>query len=1106
MSNLPITIQMIVKRSLAHWRLLSALLIGVVLAVAVMASTVIYYDALRNLALSFSLSQHESEDVNLLISGERGPTTQQEYEKVDNFVERRISQTVHWFVRDRHHGVKSATFFLAFPGQEFSREESKDRAFFLFQDDLEKNIGIVEGRLPVDVVAEHGANPEVEVAIDARTADQFGLRVGDRLTTIPYWSDVNPQASVVVTGIMAPVDPGSEFWLLHDRAFLSPSSSFNFAPLFVSKRTFLEGVGNVFPKLTSTYVWLLAVDQGKLSGDNASLAKFHVETLEDELGSTLTSYRQETVLSTVLPDYERRLFFARVPIFIVMILIAAVVLYYVMALSSLLIEEHRNEVSLLRSRGASSFQILVVFVMEGLIIASLAVLIGPLIASGAISFLGVFPPFSTLSGGSVLSADLTKEAFYMSLVGGGLAFLTLLVPAIQASRIEIVQQKQHLSRPATAPFFQRYYLDILLLLIAILLFRQLAQQGSVLATEVFGEVVVDQFLLAFPAIVLLATAMILLRLFPLAMRGASHLLSSRLSVGLVLAIWQLSRNPTHYARLSLLLILTAGLGIFAASFGGTLERSHRERALYATGSDIRATGVVVGDSQLSASLAENVDGVSDTSLVYRGNGQVLSGFASHSYSILAMEPSSFPSIAWFREDFADRPVHDLIQSLPTLEPPQGIPLPEDSRELGVWVHPDKPQPDVVLQARLYDSNGRYFTYRLGELDFEGWRLLNAPLARQSRSGVAPAQPEAPLYLVSISIIQFEGQSELLSGSVNLDDLQIRLSDGQTRIIDGFDNINNWNVLKNTPQAATDSFKLSPEGGHDGTEAAVFLWSSGNPYLSRGVYLGAPLSPVPTIASDSFLKTTGHGVGEVVNVSVLGNRVPVELVSSVRYFPTLNPNRQLFLVADLQSLMSYVNISASFNDVQPNELWLSSDSQTIPNAEIIREIELQPFYYSQIIDREEEMEKFRLDPLVSAGWETLLFVAFAAVLLLSIVGYLIHTYISFRNRELEFALLRTMGLSLKQLMGLVWLEHAIIIFAGMALGAWMGGRLGTTIMPFLGNAEDGTKVLPPFVLEVDWLALGITYGVILFLFTCTIAAVIWFAQRIPLQRILRLGDM
>ena len=79
--------------------------------------------------------------------------------------------------------------------------------------------------------------------------------------------------------------------------------------------------------------------------------------------------------------------------------------------------------------------------------------------------------------------------------------------------------------------------------------------------------------------------------------------------------------------------------------------------------------------------------------------------------------------------------------------------------------------------------------------------------------------------------------------------------------------------------------------------------------------------------------------------------------------------------------------------------------------------------------------------------------------------------------MQFGLMRTVGFSMRQLITLVWLEQAIVIGAGMALGAEMGRRLGAIIMPFLSHNDRGTQVLPPFVLEIDWGTLAITYGFI-----------------------------
>ena len=103
------------------------------------------------------------------------------------------------------------------------------------------------------------------------------------------------------------------------------------------------------------------------------------------------------------------------------------------------------------------------------------------------------------------------------------------------------------------------------------------------------------------------------------------------------------------------------------------------------------------------------------------------------------------------------------------------------------------------------------------------------------------------------------------------------------------------------------------------------------------------------------------------------------------------------------------------------------------------------------------------------------------------------------------MMRTMGFTTRQLVSLMWLEQALVIAVGMALGTWMGGRLGVTIMPFLGHDDRGGQVLPPFVIEVGWQNLLVTFVAMGVIFTAIIIGVILFIRRMSLSRVLRLGD-
>ncbi len=1208
------------KRSLAHWRLLVSVVIGVLLAAAIMAGTVIYFDALRELALGNTLEELTTNETNILVKARRGPTSYKEYDKVSDLVNGEVDARIGGVLRDRIRGGKTSTFFLTVPGNEAAAGDDNSRSYFVFLPRLSQHVTLLpDGKNPQDQPLD---GPDgllvLEAMIPEDAALLFGLDIGDRLSAVPFWEDNTPYATVVVSGIIRKNDPSSEFWHLDDTIFrASTGSSFQTVPFYVTERSFMEVLGTSFTDMDSSYGWLLAVDTDKINARNASDVRANIKFMKTRLSADLFSYRQLSSLDEALGEYDKRLFFSKLPMFIILIVIAVVILYYVVTLSSLLVDQQRAEIALLRSRGASSAQILAVFVLEGATISILAAVVAPLLAATVISSLGFTPAFSDLSGGGRLQVDISGGAYMMSSLGGLLSFAALMIPAVQASRIGVTRHRQEAARPTSKTFFQRYYLDVMLLVISVLLFRQLTERGSVVTSDLFGELTEDRLLLAVPALVLLTFALAMLRLFPLAIRFLSgdspailHLVmagttlilapaiaangwmdqegsawpaqvlltlvlgavywgthrtgrllpriggigvqgalvasiilvgptlplhrvfipilvsvvpaqlifyflkafSQRAPVGFVMGLWQMARNPTHYARLSLLLILMAGLGIFSASFAGTLKRSFEDRALYSTGADIRLEGLLLnshGETRPVADSYLDLPGVEKVSPVFRGFGSDLSTLFGEHFTMFAMDGEVLSEIAYARNDFSDEPLDELLNSLDHPTSPVGITLPNDSRNLIMRVKPDRARPSIVVTAQLRDANGRYFPYRMGALDSSGWIELRTSLDRTRQfSRFTPLDPVGPLTIVSVSIHETDWQRRLRAGSVTIDDIVVTTTGGtQAVLLEGFEQIEDWSVLRVAKESVTDHILESNAGINGGTGAATFIWSEGLALISRGIFHGPPVSPLPVLASTSFLDDTGHKLGASFEISVVGNRVPIQLVDSIDYFSTLDTINERFLIADLTSLSRYVNLNSSSSELKPNELWLSAGPDPVLREQLLEAMEAnEPFSSNKIHDREAALAASLVDPLVEAGWRALLFIAFSAVLILSALGFLVHAYVSFRSRAVQFALMRTIGFSMKQLMMLVWLEQALVIAAGMALGTWMGGRLGETFMPFMGHDDVGTQVLPPFIMEVSWGSLAITYAAMAVVFALITMGVIWFIRRISLQRILRLGEM
>ena len=1103
----------VLRRTVANWRLMSTVVVGVLMASAIMAGTVLYFDALRELALRKALDKMTVNESNIIIKTDRGPTTTEERDKVVKAAEREIEARVAWLLGDRTTGVKTATLFLSEVGKEKFANTSNPRSFFGHMPRLFDHVTIQPGgRQPGDApVSIQDGTPTVEAVVPFDAAQQFGVDVGDKLANVPYWSEVIPFIHIVITGTFTVNNPDDEIWYLNDRVFLSSTvNSFRTLPFYVTEQAYYEVVGATFRQMDSVYSWLLMVDIDRLNARNAALAELSIRTMDSRLSTNLFSYRQLTDLDSVLRLYDTRLFFSKLPMFVILILISVVILYYVITLSSLVVEQQKGEIVLLKSRGASAAQVLSVYVVEGITIAVLSIVVAPILAATVISALGVTPAFSGLSGGEKLGVAITPGAYVMSAVGGLLSFAALMIPAVQASRMSVATFRQQSARPYSQPFYQRFYLDVLLLIMGVLLLRQLSEQGSVVAVGVFGEIAVDQVLLAVPAVILVASALVLLRLFPLFMRVSSALLSSFLSAGLVLGIWQMARNPTHYARLSLLLILMAGLGIFAASFGGTLQRSFVERALYSTGTDIRIEGALINTLGSTRPIRESFEGlpaVQGVTLAFRGFGSDLSKIFADSYTMFAVEGDKIKDMGWFRNDFSETAMGSMLSALGPNVLPVGLELPQQAESIGVTVKADRPHPSVVVVARIKDANSRYFTYVLGALDNSQWKTLETSLTRTNR--YRPNRvltPTKPLTLVSFTVYETNGRNRLRAGSVMIDDIYTRTRSGETAVVESFDSVSEWSMLRAVPEAQADVIK-SAEDGLNGSGAATFIWTEGRPLVSRGIFHGPPLPPIPVIASSRFLRINNHTAGETIEVSAQGHRLKVTLMDELDFFPTLDTFRKSYLLSDLDSLMAYTNLEATGGELRPNEIWMTTNGSTDDYKHLIATLaEGTPFPSRNIFDKVQALEDSSVDPLVDAGWRALLFVAFASVLVLSGLGFMVHAYVSFKSREIQFALMRTVGFSMAQLTTLVLLEQVLVIGAGLALGSWMGGRLGATMMPFLGHTDRGTQVLPPFVVDINWGTLALTYVAMGLLFAIIIAGVIFMVRRISLQRILRLGEV
>jgi putative ABC transport system permease protein len=198
--------------------------------------------------------------------------------------------------------------------------------------------------------------------------------------------------------------------------------------------------------------------------------------------------------------------------------------------------------------------------------------------------------FLDLAPIEALPIVLTDEARRRGVQMLVLLLLASLVPALGVARYTVVSYRSERARSTSRPFWQRAFLDLLLLVPAYYGYTQLQQRGTI-ALPIIGGAAGDPFgnplLLLAPSLYMFALALVAVRLFPLLMRLLSWASSWLPGIATITALRYLARTPRAYTGPVLLLILTLSLATFTASMARTLDSHLLDRIYYDVGADMR---------------------------------------------------------------------------------------------------------------------------------------------------------------------------------------------------------------------------------------------------------------------------------------------------------------------------------------------------------------------------------------------------------------------------------------------------------------------------------------------------------------------------------------
>ena len=167
---------------------------------------------------------------------------------------------------------------------------------------------------------------------------------------------------------------------------------------------------------------------------------------------------------------------------------------------------------------------------------------------------------------------------------------------------------------------------------------------------------------------------------------------------------------------------------------------------------------------------------------------------------------------------------------------------------------------------------------------------------------------------------------------------------------------------------------------------------------------------------------------------------ISIAGAVESFPTTDPERPLLILDE--PTLGLLRLLGSSEVKAADEWWLTP---TDGAAEaLIGALRGSPFDSASVISAVDRTRSLSTDP-VALGIIGALSLGFVATGLFALVGLTVSAAVSARQRRTEFALLRALGLSGRQLSNSLWLENGSLV-AGQP-----GGRDGPGPAHRLGGA-------------------------------------------------------
>ncbi|MGN0393898.1 MAG: FtsX-like permease family protein [Coprococcus sp.] len=444
-----------------------------------------------------------------------------------------------------------------------------NRKYFdlVYMENMEEHIDIAYGE-GMDSEVSDGTYPCI---ISQKYLDDYNLVVGEVITFDDITDSSDKPLACTIVGVFKEKDYSDIYWY--------DTVSDLEKRVFVSKDVFNEIVDK-YSALTIYYNDYLMLDYAQMTHSNAMDVLYYLNEFQNADGNFVQNF------SDIIIDYKGDAKTIRIIIWVLELPVIVLLLAFIYMVSSQILEMEDGEIAMLKSRGTSTKQILGIYLGQSSILSVIAIVIGIPI--------GFLLCKLAASSKSFLQFVIKDTHFYgfdigmllYSVVAAIVAILFITLPVFKYAKNSIVEVKSRTGKVNSKPFWEKFFVDIILVAVSIYLLYNYNKQKSSIAMSILAGSRPDPLIFLNSSLFIFAVGLLILRLIKYMIKFIYYIGRKKWSPAVYASFLQITRTVKKQGFISVFLVMTIAMGMFNSNMARTINENKTERLKYNMGTDL----------------------------------------------------------------------------------------------------------------------------------------------------------------------------------------------------------------------------------------------------------------------------------------------------------------------------------------------------------------------------------------------------------------------------------------------------------------------------------------------------------------------------------------